>query len=120
MRDFQSTSVSPDEIPGLLPLKKTAPKKTRVRHITQVCGSVGAKEIMSKVQVMKDQKEKEGKRKKNAQKKGNMKAAFLHCKDKCVCESKRKCAATGLKMCEAMPFILHVAKQHAKLMGKGL
>ena len=64
MRDFQSTSVSPDEIPGLLPLKKTAPKKTRVRHITQVCGSVGAKEVMSKVQVMKTKKRRKKKERK--------------------------------------------------------
>ena len=29
-----------------------------------------------------------------------MKAAILHCRDKCACERKRKCAATDLKMCE--------------------
>ena len=76
MRDFQSTSISPDEIPGLLPLKKTAPKKTRVRHITQVCGSVGAKEIMSKVQVMKDQKEKEEKKKEKCTEEGEYESTF--------------------------------------------
>ena len=34
---MQSTSASPDEIPGLLPLKKIAPRKTRVKYITQAC-----------------------------------------------------------------------------------
>ena len=63
--------------------------------------------MLPKVQVMKDQKgEKEEKRKKNAQKE-DMRAAFLCCKDKCVCEGKRKCAATGLKICEVCSNILH-------------
>ena len=44
------------------------------------------------------EKEKEEKRK-NAQKKEDIKIAFMHCKDKCVYEGKRKCAAAGLKMC---------------------
>ena len=36
---IQSTSLSPDEIPDLLSLlKKIAPRKTKVKHITQVCG----------------------------------------------------------------------------------
>ena len=50
--------------------------------------------------IMKDQeREKKEKRKKNAQKKEDIKATFLHCKDKCVCEGKKKCPATGLKIC---------------------
>ena len=64
---IQSTSVGPDKIPGLFPFKKIAPKKTRVERITEVCGSMHAQELLSKVQVMKDQgREKEEKRNKNA------------------------------------------------------
>ena len=40
---LQSTSVTPDELPGLLPLRKIAPKKTKAERITQVCGSMRAK-----------------------------------------------------------------------------
>ena len=54
MEELQSTSVTPDEIPGLLPLRKIAPKKTKAKRVTQVCGSMRAKE-MSKVQEVKAQ-----------------------------------------------------------------
>ena len=47
------------------------------------------------------------KRKKNTQKKEDIKAAFLHCKDKFVCEGKRKCAANGLRMCKVCSSILY-------------
>ena len=69
---------------------------------------MGAQEML-KVQKMKEQeREKEEKRKKNEQKKEDMKAAFLQCKDKCVCEGRRKLvAATGLKMCELCSNVFH-------------
>ena len=35
-------NVSLYEIPGLFPLRKIARKKTKVKHITQVCGSMHA------------------------------------------------------------------------------
>ena len=53
IKELQSTSVSPDKIPGLIPFKKIAPKKTKVKHVTQVHGSMRSQEILSKVQVMK-------------------------------------------------------------------
>ena len=71
-------------------VRKIVPKKTKAKCITQVCGSMRAKEMLSEVQEMKAQeKEKEEKRKKNAQKKGDIKIAFTHCKDKFVCDGKR-------------------------------
>ena len=106
IEELQSTSVTPDELPGLLPLRKIAPKKTKAEHVTQVCESMRAKEL-SKVQEMKVQeKEKEKKRKKNAQRKEDIKIAFMRCKDKCLCDGKRKCATAGLKMCEVCSNIL--------------
>ena len=101
IEELQSTSVNPDEIPGLLPVRKIAPKKANAKRVTQVCGSMRAKEMLSKVQEMKAQeKEKEEKRKKDAQKREDIKIAFMRYKDKCVCDGKRKCAAVGLKMYE--------------------
>ena len=95
---LQSTSVTPDELPGLLPLRKIAPKKTKAERITQVCGSMRAKK-MSKVQETKVQEKEKEKRKKNIQRKKDIKIAFMCCKDKCLCEGKRKCATASLKMC---------------------
>ena len=40
IEELQSTSVTPDEIPDLLPLRKIAPKKTKAKYVTQVCGSM--------------------------------------------------------------------------------
>ena len=65
IEELQSTSVTPDGIPGLLPLRKIAPKKTKAKLVTQVWGSMGAKNMLSKVQEMKAwEKEKEEKSKK--------------------------------------------------------
>ena len=103
---LQSTSVTPDEIPGLLSIRKIAPKKTKAKRVTQVCGSMRANEMLAKVQEIKAQeKEKEEKRKINAQKE-DLKITFIHCKDMCVCEGKNKCAAAGLKMCEVCNNVL--------------
>ena len=77
--------------------------------------------MLSKVQEMKAQeKEKEEKRKKNAQKKEDIKIAFMCCKDKCVCEGKRKCAAAGLNICEVCSNVLQstCGKAACKIDGK--
>ena len=46
---LHSTSVSPDEIPGLLPLKKIASQKMKLKCTTQVCGSVVSRAILKLV-----------------------------------------------------------------------
>ena len=48
---------------------------------------------------------KERRKKKNAQKE-DIKIAFMCCKDKCVCEGKRKCAAAGLNISEVCSNVL--------------
>ena len=76
IEELQSTSVTPDELPGLLPLRKIAPKKTKAERVTQVCGSMRAKEL-SKVQEMKVQeKEKEKKKKEKCTEEGRYKNCF--------------------------------------------
>ena len=40
IEELQSTSVTPDKIPALLPLRKIARKKTKAKRVTQVCGSM--------------------------------------------------------------------------------
>ena len=58
IEELHSTSVTPDEIPGLLPVRKIAPKKTNAKHVTHACGSMKVKEMLSKVQEMKAQEKK--------------------------------------------------------------
>ena len=55
IEELQYTSITPDKIPALLPLRKISPKKTKAKRVTQVCGSMWAKKILSKVQEMKAQ-----------------------------------------------------------------
>ena len=76
IEELQSISVTPGEIPGLLPLRKIAPKKTKTKHVSQVCGSMRTKE-MSNVQEMKAQeKEKEEKKKEKCTEEGRKKNCF--------------------------------------------
>ena len=92
IEELQSTSVTPDEIRDLLPLRKIAPKKTKAKHVTQVCGSMQAKE-MSKVQKI---------------------SVYVRVKQN-VQQLVQRCVRFA-----ATSFTPHVGKQHAKLMGKGL
>ena len=75
IEELQSTSVTPGEIPDLLPLRKIAPKKTKAKYVTQVCGSMQAKE-MSKVQEMKAQGKKKRKKKEKCTEEGRYKNCF--------------------------------------------
>ena len=63
---------------------------------------------------------KERRKKKNAQKKEDIKIAFMCCKDKCVCEGKRKCAAAGLNISEVCSNVLQCTcgKAACKIDGK--
>ena len=93
IEELQSTSVTPDEIRDLLPLRKIAPKKTKAKHVTQVYGSMQAKEMLSKVQKI---------------------SVYVRIKQN-VQQLVQRCVRFA-----ATSFTPHVGKQHAKLMGKGL
>ena len=117
IKELQSSSVSLDEIPGLFPLKKNCFKENQSKVYYSSVWIMHVQEMLSKVQVMKDQKgEKEEKRKKNAQKK-DMRGCVAKVS---VCEGKRKFAATGLKICEVCSNIPHLtcSKAACKIDGK--
>ena len=100
IRELNEKSIQLDEIPGLLTVKKIKPnlEKTSTR-ITQVHGSMRAKDVASMVKEIKDKKETKAKAKEEAlQKKEENREIFLRCKVECVCFEK-KCKAIGLKEC---------------------
>ena len=53
-------SMSPGEIPGLIPILKIQPKKVKAKHITRVCGTLNAVNLLEKVKEV-DRKEEEKK-----------------------------------------------------------
>ena len=63
IKDLVSTQVSPDDIEGLLPVKKIAPKKTKAWQITQVCGSMRGQTCSQKWKNLNKKKRKELRRK---------------------------------------------------------
>ena len=50
--------MSPDEIPGLMPIPKIQPKKTKGKPITQACVTLSAVKLLEKVKEI-DRKEEE-------------------------------------------------------------
>lgn len=100
IEDMAERNIQIEEIPGLLTVKKVKPnmEKTSTR-VTQVHGSMRAKDVASLVKDIKEQKEKRAQEKEETRKKKEEeKEAFLKCKEKCIC-SQKKCLALGLKQC---------------------
>ena len=58
IQDFQQSPMSPDEIPGLVPIPKIQPKKTKGKPITQAFVTLSAVKLLKKVKEI-DRKEEE-------------------------------------------------------------
>ena len=58
IQELQQSPMSPDEIPGLMPIPKIQPKKTKGKPITQVCVTLSAVKLLEKVKEV-DRKEEE-------------------------------------------------------------
>ena len=58
IQELQQSPMSPDEIPGLMPIPKIQPKKTKGKPITQVCVTLSAVRLLEKVKEV-DRKEEE-------------------------------------------------------------
>ena len=88
------------EIPNFVTIQKVKPKlsKENVR-VTQLYGSMKAKNAIVLVKEIKEKKEQAALHKKETVGKKELeKQTFLLCKTKCVC-GKKKCSAVGLKQC---------------------
>ena len=103
IRDMAEKSLQLDDVPGLLTIKKVTPNpdkaSTGTTRVTQVHGSMRAKDVASKVKEIKEEKLRiqAAKEAKKTQKE-ERKETFIRCKTKCSCNQK-KCLALGLKQC---------------------
>ena len=99
LQELQQSPMSPDEIPGLMPISKMQPKKTKAKRITQVRGTLSAINLLEKVkEVNKKEEEKKQRKEEAAATKEKLKEAFLRCKWGCLCGG-TPCEAKGLKQC---------------------
>ena len=64
IQELQLSPMSPDEIPGLMPIRKMQPKKTKGKPITQVRGTLSAVKLLEKVKEVnrKEEEKKQHKR----------------------------------------------------------
>ena len=107
IHDCNEKSLRLEEIPGLLTVQKVKPKQLTKSStkVTQVQGSMEAKDVINVVKSIKEQKEQKVKSKKiRIKKKKKEKEDFYRCKSKCV--YKDRCLATGLKKCPSCHSIL--------------
>ena len=98
--ELHEKSIVLSDISDFMTVKKVKPKlsKESVR-VTQIYGSMKAKNVIEVVKEIKDKKEKAAVQKQEAaEKKEVTRQTFLQFKIECVCKSK-KCAAVGLKQC---------------------
>ena len=100
MKDVISTPISPEEISKLTKIEKFKVKKSKNFRITQVCGSLRAKDILSKCEELEaEENEKKMLIAAEKEKKDEIKKDFLKCKDGCQCGDSQECKAIGLKQC---------------------
>ena len=80
IQELQQSPMSPDEIPGLMPIPKIQPKKTKEKPITQFCGNFSAVKLLKKVEgINMKEKEKKQHKEEAAETKERLKEAFLRC-----------------------------------------
>ena len=98
IKELTETPVSPEDVPGIMPIKKIQPKKTKAKRITQAHGSLTVKELLEKVKEANKREEEKQERKKDARKKKEeLEEAFQKCKTACQCDG--SCTVKGLKQC---------------------
>ena len=80
IQELQQSPMSPDEIPGLMPIPKIQPKKTKEKTITQFRGNFSAVKLLKKVEgINMKEKEKKQHKEEAAETKERLKEAFLRC-----------------------------------------
>ena len=80
IQEFQQSPMSPNEIPGLVPILKIQPKKTKGKPITQVRDTLSAVKLLEKVkEINRKEEEKKQHKEEAAATKERLKEAFLRC-----------------------------------------
>ena len=94
------TPISPDEVPDFTRVEKFKSKKQKNFRITQTCGSLAAKDILSvKEKLVEEEMTKQAAAEEKKKKKERLEIAFMRCKDSCKCDKNDGCEAKGLKQC---------------------
>ena len=66
IQELQQSPMSPDEIPGLMPIPKIQPKKTKGKPITQVRDTLSAVKLLEKVKEVNRKEEEKRQHKEEA------------------------------------------------------
>ena len=94
------TPITIDEVPELTRIEKFKVKKSKNFRITQTCGSLAAKDILSKKEeLVAEDLVKQAAVDERKEQKEKSRVAFLKCKDSCTCKDSDVCDAVGLKQC---------------------
>ena len=94
------TPISPDEVPDFTRVEKFKGRKQKNFRITQTCGSLSAKDILSvKEKLVEDEMAKKAAVDMKKKNKERITALFMRCKDSCKCDTNDGCEAKGLKQC---------------------
>ena len=120
-KETLESPITPEDIPAFSKVDKFKPKKIKNFRITQVTGSLEAKDVYKKrlemeaVEETKKQTLQDKKDKKDQERK-----AFLRCKDACCCEGER-CQAANLKQCSVCESVIksQCTKAQCKLIASG-
>ena len=99
IKELSEKSLRLEEIPGFLTIQKVKPKLSKATtRVTQVNGSMNAKNVLELVKSIKDKKEQQCKEKEESKsKKESEKETFYQCKKQYVCN---KCVCQASKLLE--------------------
>ena len=121
INELNENSILIEEIPGFMPIRKVKPNLlTSSTRITQIHGSMKAKDVLSLVAGINEKKEQKGQTHLQNAEKNEVKKNFIKCKEKCVC-TENICKVTKLRECPKCHNILKPQyTKHVVLMGKNL
>ena len=99
INELNENSILIEEIPGFMPIRKVKPNLfTSSTRITQIHGSMKAKDVLSLVAGINEKKEQKGRTHLQNAEKNEVKKNFIKCKEKCVC-TENICKVTKLREC---------------------
>ena len=117
IQELKQSPMSPDEIPGLMPICKMQPKKTKGKPITQVRGTLSAVKLLEKVKEVNRKEEEKKQHIEEASATKERLEAFLRCKWGCL-SNVRPCEAKGCKQCPVCFNVLKCSKKECAVNGE--
>ena len=120
-KETLESPITPEDIPAFSKVEKFKPKKSKNIRITQVTGSLEAKDVYKKrLEMEAVEEDKKQKLQDKKDKKDQERKTFLRCKDACCCEGER-CKAANLKQCSVCESVIksQCTKAQCKLIASG-